>query len=61
MVIVELYDTVEEAQAGHDRWVETMLSNPPSVLEDVSTSASATILREMGELPPRERKMNNEQ
>ena len=36
IVIVELYDTSEEAQQGHDKWVDKMLKNPPRQLVDVS-------------------------
>ena len=57
MVIVELYDTKEEAQQGHDKWVDLMLKNPPNVLHDVSTCASASLLREVVERPPVERNM----
>jgi len=34
MVIVEAYDTKEEAQAGHDKWVNIMLTCPPDKLVD---------------------------
>ena len=36
-IIVEMYDTKEEAQTGHNKWVETMRNNPPSELKDMST------------------------
>lgn len=58
MVIVELYDTKEEAQKGHDKWLDLMLNNPPTVLHNVSTCASASMLREIGKLPPCEKKMS---
>jgi hypothetical protein len=35
-IIVELYDTKEEAEEGHDRWVEVFSSSLPSKLVDVS-------------------------
>jgi hypothetical protein len=39
-VIVELYDTKEEAQKGHDKWVATMTADAlPNKLIDVSTSS----------------------
>lgn len=39
MVIVEMYESKEEAQTGHDKWVKTMTSKKmPTQLEDVSTS-----------------------
>lgn len=49
-VIVELYDTREEAQAGHQRWVETMTRPelPPSLL-DVSTAEIAELRGAFGE------------
>lgn len=38
IVIVELYDTREEALAGHERWVKTMTAKKlPATLKDVST------------------------
>ncbi len=37
-VIVEEYDTLEEATTGHQKWIETMTGDePPESLEDVST------------------------
>ena len=45
-IIVELYDTKEEALAGHVRWVKTMTAKElPRVLEDVSTCFFADIVR----------------
>jgi len=55
IVIVELYDTKEQAQAGHDKWVDIMLHNPPRQLTDVSTAGCASLLRAMNALPPCER------
>lgn len=44
-VIVELYDTKEEAQAGHSRWVQTMTAGElPQALTDVSTCEVANLL-----------------
>lgn len=38
MIIVEMYDTKEEAQKGHDKWVEKMTAKElPKSLKDVST------------------------
>ena len=49
-VIVELYDTKEEAQVGHDKWVKKMTAKKlPSKLKDVSTCCSASMIREMDE------------
>lgn len=42
-VIVE-YKTREEAEAGHERWVETM-KNPPAVLFDTQQSDIARIAK----------------
>jgi len=37
-IIVELYDTKEEAQKGHDKWVKKMTANClPKTLKDVSS------------------------
>ncbi len=48
-VIVELYPSKEDAQKGHDRWVEQMTTNPlPIKLEDVSTAMTAEMLDELG-------------
>jgi len=42
MVIVEMYDTKEDSQVGHDRWVLKMTAEElPSELIDVSTSMTA--------------------
>jgi len=44
-IIVELYDTKEEAIKGHDKWVDTMEANQlPEQLNDVSTCAIAQLL-----------------
>ena len=43
-IIVELYDTKEQAATGHDKWVKVMTSEKlPEKLEDVSTSVFALI------------------
>jgi len=47
MIIVEMYDTKEEAQTGHDKWVKTMTGkNLPKTLKDVSSCEIAKILEE---------------
>jgi hypothetical protein len=51
MIIVEAYDTREEAEAGHKRWVETMTTNPPDKLVDCCNSEVAQARRAMGETP----------
>jgi hypothetical protein len=44
-VIVELYDSKEKAQKGHERWVKTMTSNPlPEELKDVSSAMIAKLV-----------------
>ena len=38
-VIIELYDTKDEAQVGHDKWVKIMTAATlPEQIEDVSTA-----------------------
>ena len=45
-VIVELYDTPEAAQSGHEKWVKVMTADElPEVLSDVSSSAIAKLIR----------------
>ena len=47
-VIVEMYDTVEAARLGHDKWKKTFSSEkPPKKLKDIST-ASITELCDLG-------------
>lgn len=39
LVIVEMYDTIEEAKKGHEEWVKRMTAKElPKSLKDVSTS-----------------------
>lgn len=47
-VIVEAYDTKEQAQEGHNRWVETMLHNPPEELVECTNSFISQFGRDMG-------------
>jgi hypothetical protein len=43
-VIVEDYDTEEDAKKGHDKWVKIMTADSlPSVLNDVSTAVIAKL------------------
>ena len=45
LVIVEMYNTKEEAQKGHKKWVRKMTSKKlPKILKDVSTSGIAKLL-----------------
>lgn len=54
-IIVELYDTKEEAQKGHDKWVKVMTKKKlPKTLKDVS---SATIAK-LGDLGDKEWRTN---
>ena len=44
-IIVEGYESIEEAQTGHDRWVKIMTSQElPKELVDVSTFVMAKML-----------------
>ena len=44
-VIVEMYDTREEAQAGHDRWVKTMtMKDLPKALRDCGSATIAQLV-----------------
>lgn len=48
-VIVETYETKEQAQKGHDKWVKTMTADkPPEKLVDCSTFFTAELLRKVG-------------
>lgn len=48
-VIVELYDSKQEAQEGHNRWVVTMSANPlPKTLRDVSSAGIAQFVDVFG-------------
>ena len=39
MIIVQLYDTKEQAQKGHNKWVKKMTAKElPKAIKDVSTS-----------------------
>ena len=49
MVIVECYNTKEEAQAGHDKWLNLMLTNKlPSVLEDCANCEISQLIDAIG-------------
>lgn len=56
LVIVELYDTIDDAKEGHEKWVGKMLNNPPQQLIDVSTATVANLLRAMDALPAYEKR-----
>lgn len=45
LVVVELYDTRDEAQQGHERWVEKMTAKTlPDELTDVSAAGIALLV-----------------
>lgn len=44
IIIVEEYDTEEQAVSGHKKWIERMNSRP-ELLMDVSTSVAAKMIR----------------
>ena len=49
LVIVEEYDNREQAEAGHNKWVDIMTRPElPANLKDVSTSPIRTFARGMG-------------
>lgn len=43
-IIVATYDTREEAQKGHDKWVQIMTNELPELLVDVSEANIAEVL-----------------
>lgn len=47
-VIVELYDTKEEALIGHNKWVDLFKTNPPKQLKDVSTATIVNTIKALG-------------
>ena len=52
LVIVEMYDTKEEAEAGHKKWVTLMTAKKlPEKLTDVSTSEIKQLLNLLEEKP----------
>jgi len=59
-IIVELYDTKEEAKAGHDKWVGVMTAKTlPVELIDVSTSEIFEVADVLGVAMNRTFKKNN--
>jgi hypothetical protein len=48
LVPVECYETEEDAEAGHKKWVEIMTKNPPAVLEDKGQSTMGLLMRKIG-------------
>ena len=48
MVIVEAYDTMEDATIGHARWCDTMVNEPPDMLQDCCNAQIATMGVELG-------------
>lgn len=47
-VIVEYYDTREDAQVGHNKWVYKMTHELPDMLVDVSTCEIALLIDAIG-------------
>ena len=56
MIIVEAYDSAEDAQKGHNRWVKTMTKNPPEELVDCLNSGWASLLETIDNKPREIRK-----
>lgn len=49
MVIVELYDTKEEAQKGHDKWLKRMTTGKlPETLRNVFTASVTSLCDVLG-------------
>ncbi len=44
MVIVQSYDTIEEAKEGHLKWVDLMLNNPPEYLRDCANAEISQLI-----------------
>ena len=47
-IVVEMYDTKEEAQIGHNKWVVLFREKLPDKLVDVSTSMAAELRDVLG-------------
>ena len=60
LIIVQGYDTEEEAIEGHNKWVDTLTKNPPEYLRDCGNSHISSLIEEIrgeiGMLFPRKRK-----
>lgn len=50
MIIVEAYDTKDEAKEGHAKWVDTMTNNPPEKLVDCENAGVASLAGAFGEI-----------
>ncbi len=49
IIIVEEYDTKEDAQKGHDKWVKIITAKKlPRIIEDVSTSGVVEFAKSLG-------------
>ena len=48
IVIVEMYDTEQEAREGHHKWLEAMKNNPPNALTNVSSCGSSEWIKKLG-------------
>jgi len=50
-VIVEMYNSKEEAEKGHQKWIEKMTGkNPPKELKDVSTAGIAKLYNKVKQI-----------
>lgn len=47
-VVVEAYDSEEDARAGHRKWVDNMTTNPPEKLVDCGNSKISQWIEIMG-------------
>ena len=49
MIIVESYDSVEDAEAGHEKWRLLMETDPPNKLVDCCNSGIADLINGIGD------------
>lgn len=47
-VIVQAYNTKQDAKAGHLEWVNRMKTDPPTVLQDCANSTVSELLGKIG-------------
>lgn len=48
-IIVESYETIDEAKKGHEKWVKLMIENPPEYLRDCCNSAISKFVERFGD------------
>jgi len=51
MIIVEAYDSEENAQTGHNKWRDIMENNPPQELVDCCNAGVAELINALSEAP----------